>query len=88
MRQRADWMRPADDRVLEFLRSEGTNLPTNVAEELSLSRKYVGERCRILADYGLLENLGQGVYRITEEGEQYLDGELDAEELVSKKEDS
>jgi len=34
-----------------------------------------------LADHGLLKPLGNGVYVITEQGEQYLDGEIDADEL-------
>lgn len=34
-----------------------------------------------LVDYGLLRHLGNGVYVITDEGEQYLEGELDTAEL-------
>jgi putative NIF3 family GTP cyclohydrolase 1 type 2 len=43
--------------------------------------QYVGQRCRTLAPYGLIQNLGNGVYPITEKGEQYLDEELDVREL-------
>ena len=38
-------------------------------------------RCLKLADYGLVINLGNGIYSITEEGEEYLAGELDAANL-------
>ena len=34
-----------------------------------------------LAEHGLLNHLGNGVYVITEDGQRYLDGELDAEEI-------
>jgi hypothetical protein len=30
-----------------------------------------------MVEYGLLQHLGNGVYVITERGEQYLDGEFD-----------
>lgn len=84
MRKRADWMRPADDRILEYLHSEGPNLPTNMADKLDLSRKYIGERCRKLAAYGLVENLGEGLYRITENGTEFLEGKLDARTLEQR----
>lgn len=34
-----------------------------------------------MVDYGLLQHLGNGVYIITDIGEQYLDGECDAADL-------
>jgi len=34
-----------------------------------------------LAEWGLLRPLGNGVYTITLQGKQYLDGELDAAKL-------
>jgi hypothetical protein len=34
-----------------------------------------------LVDYGLLQHLGNGVYVITDIGEEYLEGELDAADL-------
>lgn len=41
----------------------------------------VGRRLRKVADGGLLKPLGNGVSEITEQGKQYLDGEIDADEL-------
>jgi hypothetical protein len=35
----------------------------------------------------MLQHLGNGVYRITEIGEQYLEGEVDAEDLESDESD-
>ncbi|AZH26851.1 phage repressor protein [Haloplanus aerogenes] len=88
MRKPAEWMVYADERILEFLSEYGNHQPAQIAdrmselgESLQYHRKYVGKRCRILTQYGLLENLGNGVYAITESGEEYLDGELDAQTL-------
>lgn len=87
MRKPADWMYPStDDAILETLQEEGNQQPVHVAEKINRHRKYVGERLRKLAEYGLVENLGRGLYRITDEGEQYLAGELDASGLESDEE--
>ena len=83
MRYSADWMVLADDRILEHLSEVETDTPKGMAEEgeVRFSRQYIGERCRKLADYGLVQHLGNGVYRITEDGKDYLTGKLDAVEL-------
>ncbi|OIB58834.1 hypothetical protein [Natrialba sp. SSL1] len=82
MREPAEWMNPStDDAILESLRDNGNQQPVHVANKIGRHRKYVGERLRELAKYGLVENLGQGLYRITDTGEGYLEGEFDASEL-------
>lgn len=83
MRYSADWMTIADERILEHLREKETDTPKQMADSgrVRFSRQYIGERCRKLASYGLLKHLGNGVYRITSSGEQYLHGELDAADL-------
>ena len=88
MRYSADWMTIADDRILEYLSTSETSTPKKMADsgDVRFSRQYIGERCRKLADYGMVQHLGNGVYRITEYGEQYLEGELDAEDLDDKSE--
>lgn len=85
MRLSADWMTIADERVLEFLAEEGPHSPSKIAgdERVHFTSEYVGRRCRKLADNGLTRNVGNGVYAITEEGEWYLAGELDAGELTA-----
>jgi predicted transcriptional regulator len=45
------------------------------------SRSYITQRAKVLLDHGLIRHLGNGVYMLTDEGQQYLDGELDAAEL-------
>ncbi|ELY83904.1 hypothetical protein [Natrinema sp. J7-1] len=37
-----------------------------------------------LEEYGLTQNIGNGVYTITEIGERYLRSELDARELETR----
>lgn len=83
MRLSADWMVTADDRILEYLSEHETGTPKRMADSgyVRFSRSYVTQRCKKLVDYGLLRHLGNGVYVITEEGKQYLEGELDAADL-------
>lgn len=85
MRKHADWMAHADERVLEFLDERGHYQPAQIARELGevgvdmdFHPGYIGRRCRMLRQYGFLENLGNGVYGVTERGEAFLAGELDA----------
>lgn len=87
VRKDADWMRsPTDARILELIRDEGNMTPRALSKEgdvhrLDVSRDYVGDRCRELTKYGLLERVDRGLYRLTELGHGYLDEELDASEL-------
>lgn len=83
MRYSARWMTIADERILEHLNEVETDTPKQMEDSgrVRFSRQYIGERCRKLADYGLVQHLGNGVYRITSAGEEYLEGELDAEDL-------
>lgn len=85
MRLSADWMTIADERILEFLHEEGPRTPTRIAADsrVRFSRPHINTRCQKLTRYGLVETLGNGVYRITDQGEQYLEGELDASELAT-----
>ena len=78
----------ADERILEYLSTTETSTPKRMADsgEVRFSRQYIGERCRKLADYGMVQHLGNGVYRITETGTQYLEGDIDAEDLMSDSE--
>ena len=87
MRKRSDWWVLVDDMILEYLHDEGTGTPKTISERIDKSQGYVNQRCSKLESYGLIRRLARGVYTITEEGEQYLAGELDASELASEKKD-
>lgn len=83
MRFDAGWMSRADDRILEHLSEEGPDTPKEMTESDRgrFSRQHINQRCKTLVSYGLLVHLGNGIYDITRQGEQYLNGKLDAREL-------
>ena len=72
-----------DDRLLELARREGHISPKEAEESgyVHISNAQISRRLSKLADHGLLQRLPNGVYTLTTEGEQYLDGELDVEDL-------
>ncbi|AUV82891.1 winged helix-turn-helix domain-containing protein [Salinigranum rubrum] len=83
MRLSANWMSIADDRILEFLHEEGPRSPSKIHEDgrVRFSRQHINMRCKKLEEYDLVQNLGNGVYSITEQGREYLEGDIDANEL-------
>jgi len=83
MRKSAPWMSIWDDRILEYIREHDGGSVGEIADStyIRVSNAHVSRRCTVLADHDLLRALGNGVYMITEKGNQYLAGELDAEEL-------
>jgi DNA-binding IclR family transcriptional regulator len=81
MSERADWMRPEDDHLLALLRTERKDTFNTIAEQLPLAREEVAQRCRTLAEYGLVDHLGSDIYTISPLGKKYLDGEITATEL-------
>ena len=72
-----------DDRLLELIREDGSGSPSELAdsEYVRVSRQHVSRRLKKLSEHGMLDHLGNGVYVITERGINYLDGELDAEDV-------
>lgn len=83
MRLSADWMVIADDRIIEYLSENETGTPKQMADSglVRFSRSYITQRCKKLVNHGLLRHLGNGVYTITNSGEEYLAGEFDATDL-------
>lgn len=79
-RQSAYWMQREDDRILEFLDSEGMASPDLVAREVfkSISPGHVEERLKMLQYAGLVFCVGLESYELTYAGQQYLRGNLDA----------
>lgn len=72
----------ADDRILEYIRENGSGRPKEMVDSgyVRYTRSYISKRSQKLVSHGLLEDLGNGVYTITERGERYLDGEIDTSE--------
>lgn len=73
-----------DDRILEYLSENEAASPTEMKNggPLHFSRAYVGRRCRKLADEGLIREISDAVYTITDNGEAYLKGNLDTQNWV------
>jgi len=81
-RQRADWMRPKDEHILEVMRDEG-NMTPRALEDLDVTvANYASNRLSKMQTYGLVERVAHGLYRLTPQGEDFLDEELDASELT------
>lgn len=83
MRYSGRWMSLVDDRALEYLYENESGSPKKMQEKARIryTPEYVAERCRVLTTYGLVRHLGNGVYILTDLGEQYLAGELDIADL-------
>lgn len=74
-------MQPSDEYILEALQEEG-NLTAQALGEMDVcAANTARHRLPILTDYGLVQRISTGLYRITEEGEAFLDGDLDASTL-------
>ena len=80
MRKSARWMVLLDDRILEYVSENGPTLPSDIANDdrIPYGAQHIGNRCRKLAEKGFLDNLGNGVYVITQRGRDYLNEEFDA----------
>ena len=75
-------MTQADDRILETLGDSDLVLsPRVLSANTDYSRHYLSTRLGKLRDAGLVDRVDEGLYRITDRGVAYLEGELDAEEL-------
>lgn len=75
-------MTQADERILEFLHDkEIIASPSVIAANIDYTGEYISRRCRKLTDAGLMQRVDPTNYRITEKGELFLAGEIDAAEL-------
>lgn len=75
-------MTQADERILEFLHEEEiVASPSVIAANIDYTGEYISRRCRKLTDAGPMQRVDPTNYRITEKGEQFLAGELNAAEL-------
>lgn len=90
MRKSSSWMTLWDDRLMEVIRKKGPSSAGELVDHqyIHVSKSTISRRLNKLADYELLDRLPNGVYRLTEKGESYLDGKLDAEQLNAQHSDS
>lgn len=81
-------MTSADNRILEFLDEKDiVATPQVIAANIDYNRLYVNERIRVLAQNKLVEKDDKPLYQITERGRQYLEGELDVDDLPAQHEE-
>ena len=71
-----------DDRILEYLHENEAASPTEMMKggPIKFSRAYIGRRCKKLKEEGLIREISDATYVITEDGESYLKGHLDTED--------
>lgn len=75
-------MTQADDRILETLVDSGLVLsPRVLAVNTDYSRHYLSTRLGKLHEAELVDRVDEGLYEITGQGQAYLVGTLDAEDL-------
>jgi predicted transcriptional regulator len=75
-------MNQTDDRILMLLDESGLLLtPATIAVNLDYTRNWVSKRLSRLLDAGLVERTDSAHYRITELGQDYIAGEVEADLL-------
>ena len=75
-------MNQTDDRILELLDESGLVLsPSVIAVNLDYTRNWVSRRISQLVDAGLIEKVDGSYYEISELGQAYLKGDVDAKVL-------
>ena len=55
------------DKALIELLQDGRNVPSNLAEDLDLSRQHIQKRLKRLEEHGYIRNIGRGVYELAED---------------------
>ncbi|QLH79964.1 winged helix DNA-binding protein [Halosimplex rubrum] len=80
-------MRPVDERILETMRDEGNMTPRALADFDVTSQSHGSDRLSTLARAGLVEKISRGLYRLTDEGEAFLNEDLDASTLPDPTDD-
>jgi predicted transcriptional regulator len=82
MRPRVEWMTQGDERIMEFLEEKDiVASPSVIAANIDYTAEYISRRCRTLEDAEMLQRIDASNYRLTELGEDFLEGEVEAEEL-------
>jgi DNA-binding PadR family transcriptional regulator len=81
LRHSGGWMALVDDRILEYLSENEAASPTEMMNggPIKFSRAYIGRRCKKLKKEGLVREISDATYVITDDGEAYLEGRLDTE---------
>jgi hypothetical protein len=89
MRHSGDWMVLLDDRILEYLDENEAGSPSEIKRGTTTdnSRQHFARRCRRLAEEGLIREISNATYVLTDDGSDYLDGRLDTQNWIRLDED-
>jgi hypothetical protein len=70
-----------DDRIMEILADDGAQTPSDIVEydHIHRTRPNVNQRLKRLEEHDLVENMGTGLYRLTDNGWLYLIGGYNAQ---------
>jgi hypothetical protein len=73
-----------DDRILEYLDENEAGSPSEIKRGTTTdnSRQHFARRCRKLAAEGLIREISNATYVLSEEGRAYLDGRLDTQNWI------
>jgi DNA-binding Lrp family transcriptional regulator len=55
------------DKALLDALHDGRNVPSNLAEDLDLTRQHIQKRLKRLEEHGYIRNIGRGVYELVED---------------------
>lgn len=75
-------MTQADERILEFLQEKDiVASPSVIAANIDYTSEYISRRCRKLTEAKLLQRVDASNYRLTDTGELFLKGEINADRI-------
>jgi len=75
-------MTQTDEAILETMRDEGNMTPQALSDTFDVAAaNYARDRLSKMRNYGLVEKIGRGLYRLTDDGRAFLDEDLDAATL-------
>jgi hypothetical protein len=73
-------MKAPDPYILEYLQEEGLSSPSDIANDgrVPFGRTYINKRLQALGNREMVINMGNGMYQLTQRGDDWLQGEFDA----------
>lgn len=70
---RPDWLRTADERILEYFETNPPDYVPLMANRLNVHLEYAERRVALLVEHGLLRPVtNERIYTVTERGQQVL----------------
>ena len=72
-----------DNKILDELH-DGRNVPSNLAEELDVSRQYISQRLKLLEAADHVENVGRGVYQLVDDPRDDVEPTPDPADLQAR----